>query len=98
MVLKLKRMLLLAWHARRKRNEEHFNSLWEDLLVKTVRVWIGRTHPSSQVKTPTCLDGSTYHDDTPRDMQRRPFFEIIDKPTEEIKRSFDSTTFSVFQS
>ena len=51
-------------------------------------------------RAPTCLgeaSGSTHHD-TPRDMYRRLYFEIVAKLKGEIERRFDSPTFSLYYS
>ena len=82
-----------------ERNDEHFNSLWEDLLVKCPEFGVEEPTLPRQQRAPICLDEasiSTHHDDTPRDMYHRLYFEIVDKLTGEIERRFDSPTFSLY--
>ena len=82
-----------------ERNEEHFNSLWEDLLVKCSKFGVEEPTLPRKRRAPTRLDEastSTHHDDTPRDMYRRLYFEIVDKLIGEIERRFNSPTFSLY--
>ena len=88
----------LVW-LKEKRNHEHFNSFWEYLLNKHSDFGVEEPTLPRKQRAPICLDEastSTHHDDKPRDMYRRLYFEIADKLTGEIERRFDSLTFSLY--
>ena len=62
------------------------------------RIWSERTYTCKR-RALIRLDEastSTHHDDTPRDMYHRLYFEIVDKLIGEIERRFDSPTFSLY--
>ena len=82
-----------------ERNDEHFNSLWLDLLTKCSEFGVEEPTLPRKLRTPNRLDEAstnTHRDDTPRDMYRRLYFEVVDKLIGEIESRFDSPTFSLY--
>ena len=85
-------------HLNEEHSDEHLDSLWEDVLFKCSKFGVKEPTLPHKQRAPTHLDdvsGSTHHD-TPRDMYRRLYFEIVAKLKGETEHGFDSPTFSLY--
>ena len=81
------------------RNDSKFEEFWVQTTANATELGIGEPTLPRKRKVPRRFDeasGSTYHDSTPEDMYKRYYFETIDTIVGEIKRRFESPSFSLY--
>ena len=82
-----------------ERSEERFNCLWEDLMSKKTKFGVGEPVLPRKRRALTRLDKNSsnfYYDESPKDMYRMVYYEIVDKLKDEIKCQYSSPAFALY--
>lgn len=80
------------------RNDSNFDEFWSGVKQNADKLDVDEPVLPRKRKAPTCLDPtpSTAHaDNTPEDLYRRLYYEVIDTLLGEIEKRFDSDSFEL---